>query len=97
MFCFVFAFLGLPLWHVEVSRLAAESKLQLLAYTTATPDLSRMCDLHRSSPQGRILNLLSEVLMDSSQVCYCRATTGTPVISNFRVHASFPNILIHFY
>ena len=55
-----------------------EVELQLLAYTTATAmrDLSRVCDLHYSSQQHWILNLLSKardgtcVLMDPNQVCY---------------------------
>ena len=44
------------------SRLAAESELHLLAYTTATaiPDLSRVCDLHHGSSQHRILSPLSK-------------------------------------
>ena len=53
-----------------------ESELQLLAYTTATatPDASRICDLHHGSWQGRILNPVSEArdqtrfLMDTSEV-----------------------------
>jgi len=46
------------------------------ATTTAMPDLSRVCDLHHSSQQPRILNPLSEardricVLMDTSGVSY---------------------------
>ena len=40
-FIFIFFFLGLHLQHMEVPRLAIESELQLLDYTTATatPDL----------------------------------------------------------
>jgi len=59
---FLFCFLGLNPWHMEVPRLGVESKLQLLVYTTATAtqDLSRICDLHHSSQQHRILNPLSE-------------------------------------
>ena len=60
---------------MEVSRLGVESELQLLAYTTATAmwDLSSICDLHHSSGQRQIINLLSKardqtlVLMDTSQ------------------------------
>ena len=50
--------------HLEVPRLGAESELQLPAYTTATatPDPSRICDLHYSSGQRRILYPLSEGL-----------------------------------
>ena len=53
LFCFVFVFLGLHLWRMEVPRLRVES-----AYTTATPtwNPSRICDLHHSSQQRRILN-----------------------------------------
>ena len=61
---------------MEVPRLGVESELQLPAYTTATatPDPSRICNLHHSSQQYQILNPLSEakdrthILMDISQV-----------------------------
>ena len=64
---------------MEVPRLGVESELQLLAYITTTEmqDLSHICDLHHSSLQCHILNLLSEVrnrteiLMNPSQVPYC--------------------------
>ena len=48
-----FFFLWLYLLHVEVPRLGFKSELQLPAYATATaiPDLSRVCDLHRSLRQ----------------------------------------------
>ena len=57
-----FAFLGLHSQHMEVSRLGVESELQLLAYitATATPDPSQVCNLHHSSWQCWILNLLSK-------------------------------------
>ena len=50
MFVFVFVFLGLHLWHVEVPRLEVKSELQLLASTTATAmqNLSCICNLHHS-------------------------------------------------
>ena len=59
-----------------VPRLGVELKLQLLAYatTTATPNLSCVCDLHHSSWQHPVLNPLSKardetcILMDISQV-----------------------------
>ena len=38
-------FLGPHLWHTEVLRLGVESELQLQVYTTATLDLSCICDL----------------------------------------------------
>ena len=49
----LFVFLGPHPWHMEVPMLGIKSELQLPAYTTATtmPDLSRVCDLHRSSQQ----------------------------------------------
>ena len=62
------------LWHMAVPRPGVESELQLSAYTTATPDPSRICNLHHSLHQHRILNPLSEardwtlILMDTSWV-----------------------------
>ena len=61
---------------MEVVRPEVESKLQLLAYTTATamPDLSHICNLQHGSRQLRILNPLSDardrtrILMDPSRV-----------------------------
>ena len=69
---------------MEVPRLAVESELQLLAYTTATavPDLSCVCDLHHSSWQHQILNPLGEnrdwtcILMDTSRVCNLLSHNG---------------------
>ena len=57
-----FAFLGLHLPHMEVPRLGVEWELQLPVYTTAIarPDSSRICDLHHSSWQCRILDPRSE-------------------------------------
>ena len=47
--CF-FVFLGPLPWHMEIPRLGVQSELKPPAYTTATatPDLSRVCDLHHS-------------------------------------------------
>ena len=61
-FCFVFCFLGLHGWHMEVPSLGIESELQLLAYTTAIamPGPSRLCDLHHSSLPHWVLNPRSE-------------------------------------
>ena len=75
---FFFVFLGPHPQHMEVPRPEVESELQLPACPTATamPDRSRICDLHRSSRQCRILNPLSEgrdptcVLMDTSRICF---------------------------
>ena len=83
-FFFFLIFLGPHLWHMEVPRLAVESELQLLAYTTAMPDPSRVCQLYHSSQQHWILNPLNEardrthILMDTSQVCFHWAMAGSP-------------------
>ena len=55
-----FSFLWLHLWHTEVPGLGVEVKLQATATVRATPDPSRICDLHRSLWQHGILNPLSE-------------------------------------
>ena len=70
------AFKGPHLWHMEVPRLGAQPELQLPAYTpaTATRDPSRICNLHHSSGQHRILNPRSKardwtcILVDISRV-----------------------------
>ena len=72
---------------MDIPRLGVELELPLLAYTTATAtgDSSHVCNLHHSSRPHRILNPLSEardqthLLMDTSWVCYHRATRGTPL------------------
>ena len=75
-FC-LFFFLGPLPRRMEVPRLGVQLKLQPLAYTRATamPDPSRVCDLHHSSQQRRILNILSKArdrtgnLMVPSRIC----------------------------
>ena len=72
-------FLGLHLRHMELPRLGVQWELQPPAYTIAiaTQDLSRPCDLHHSSQQRQILNLLSKtrdqtrVLMDAVRFANC--------------------------
>ena len=67
-----------------VPRLGVKLELKLPAYTTttATQDLSSVCDLRHSSRQHRILNPLSEArdrthnLMVTSQICFCCAIMG---------------------
>ena len=79
-------FWGLHPRHMEVARVGVKSELQLPAYATdtATQDLSRIFDLHRSSQQSQILNPLSKgkvrirVLMDASWIHHWWAMTGTP-------------------
>ena len=86
-----FLLLGLYLWHIEVPRLGVKLELQLPvdSTNTATWEPSCICDLQHSSQQCQILNPLSEakgwtcVLMDTSQVHYHWAATGTPTL-NFK-------------
>jgi len=62
-FFFVFLlFLGPLPRHMEVPRLGVQSELQSPAYAraTATQDPSRVCNLHHSSRQRRIVNPLSK-------------------------------------
>ena len=87
--------LGLHLWHMEVSGLGVNLELPAYTTATATPDPSHVCNLHHSSWQLGILNLLSKardwtlVLLDTSRICYCWATTGTPAASYFTWTCSF--------
>ena len=66
-----FFFLRLHQRHMEVPGLGVDSEPQLLAYATATPDSSHICDLHHSLWQCQVLNPLSEardgtrILLDS--------------------------------
>ena len=87
--CFCFCFSGPHPEHMEVPNLGVEAlELQLRTYTTttatATPDPSHAWDLHHSSWQHRIPHPLSKprdgthILMDTSQIHFCCATTGTP-------------------
>ena len=70
---FFFGFLGLHLWHMEVSRLGVELELQLLAYATAmaTQEQSRIYNLHHSSQQHQILNPLRPRVEPSSLRMLC--------------------------
>ena len=80
---------------MEVPRLGVQPELQLLAYTTATttPDPSSVCDLHHSSRQRRILNLLSEAsdrtrnLTVPSWIRFHCTTMGTPG-TFFKIHCN---------
>ena len=75
-FFFLFSFLGLHLWHMEVPRLGVELELQqsASAIATATWVPSQVFNQHHSSWQCQILSLLSEgrdqthILMDASLV-----------------------------
>ena len=83
---------------MEVPRLGVESELQLPVYITARAmsDLKCACDLHHSSQQRQILNPPSEardltcVCMDTSQIHFHWAATGTPKHLNLiQFHKSF--------
>ena len=86
-FFLTFCFLGPYPRHMKVPRLGVESELQLQAYTTATTmwDPSCICGLCISSRQCLIRDPLSEardrtrILMDTSQIRFCRAIIGTPL------------------
>ena len=64
-----------------------ELLLPAYATTTAIPDPSCIFDLHHSSRQHQILNPLSQArdrtdnLMVPSRICFCCATTGTPILN----------------
>ena len=76
---------------MEVPRLGVESELQLTAYTTATatPDPSRICNLHHSSRKRQILNPLSKardqthIFMDTSGILNPLSHHGNAKIDNF--------------
>ena len=67
---------------MEVPRLGVESRLQLVAYATATEvrDLSHVCSLPHSSQQCQVPDPLSKardgarILMDTSRIRFCCAT-----------------------
>ena len=80
---FFFFFLGPHPWYMEVPRLEVELELQLLAFATAArselplqliPQLMAVLD---PNPL-RGARDRTHILMDTSWVCYRRATTGTP-------------------
>ena len=83
---FFLLFLGPLPRHMEVPRLGVESELQPPAYARAraTRDPSRVCNLHHSSRQRRILNPQARPGTEPATswflvgfVNHC-ATTGTP-------------------
>ena len=61
-FLFVCLFFVFCHFRAMLEAYGSSQELLLLAYAraTATPDLSRICDLHHSSRQCQILNPLSE-------------------------------------
>ena len=84
---FIYLFiLQLHLQHMEVPRLGVKSELQLLAYTTvtATPDPSRICDLHCSSDNTRSLTEWQQGLNPDPHR-YCRVLNLLSHNQNFRI------------
>ena len=76
-FCFVlFLFFRAAPVAYGSPQAGGKSESQLPAYTTATPDLRRVCDLYHSSWQHWILNRLSRarvqtrILIDTNHVHY---------------------------
>ena len=77
---------------MEVPMLGVTSQLRLPVYATATatPDPSRISDLHHSSWHRQILDPLSEardqthILMDASWIHFLCATMGTPYMVSFK-------------
>ena len=94
LFFVFFFFRAIPLCHMQVPRLGAESQLQLPSYTTATamPELSHVCNLHQAHGNTEwILNPLSKarnqtcILMDTSWFLNPLSHNGNsnvPLISN---------------
>ena len=80
---YLFCFLGPHPQHMEVPKLGVRSELQLLAYATATPEPSQVCNLHHSSWQRWIPDPLSKardqthILMDTSQIGFRCTANGT--------------------
>ena len=99
MLFFSFLFLGLHLWHMEVPRPGVKSELQLLAYTTATQDLSHICNLHHSSGNTRSLTHWARLGIEPTSSWILSGfitqwvTTGTPYFSFSIAFILFFNIL----
>ena len=84
------------LQHMAVPRIGVQSEPQLPAYAgaSASPDSSRVCDLHHGSWQRRIPNLLSEArdqtcnIMVPSWIRFRCATMGTLLTTFFKLKYS---------
>ena len=75
---------------MERPRLWGQNAATAAGYTTATAtrDPTRIYDLYHSSWQLQILNPLiqardqTHVLVNTSRICFCCATTGTPFFTS---------------
>ena len=94
-FIYLFFFAGAHPGHMEIPRLkqGLELELQLQAYATATAmqDPSRVCDLHHSSQQCRILNPLSRVKNPASS---CFVTTAPQLELPFQFYFHIKNTCV---
>ena len=83
-FFFFFLFVFCPFRATPAAYGGSQARGLTEATAVATPDPSRVCNLHHSLQQRRILNSLSKVkdgtcnLMVPGQIRFCCATTGTP-------------------
>ena len=92
-FFWSFVFLGPHLWYVEAPKLGVKSELQLPVYTTAkaTPDPSRVCDLHLSSRQ-RQLPVYTTAKATPDPSCVCDLYTSTHGNARSLTHGVRPGI-----
>ena len=84
-FFFFFVFLGAPVAYGDSqARGQIGTVAASLHHSRSNVDPRYICDLHHSSQQCQILNLLSEArdqthnLIVPSWICFCCTTTGTP-------------------
>ena len=90
--------------EVPVPGVRSDLQLQVTAIATATPDPSRIHDLHHSFEQCRILNSLNKAREWTHRlyVRFCRATTRTPMLQNVLTkllpfYQQFHTLLFSFY
>jgi len=99
---FLFVFLGPQPGAYENSLARDPIGAVTPAYSTATatPDLSCVCNLHHSSQQCQILNLLSKtrdwtcILMDASHVHFHWTRMGTPPVFSFYLQS---NLIVYIF
>ena len=92
-FFFFFGSLGPCLWYMEVPRLGVEPELLACVTAKATPDPSRVFNLHRSTQQHQIFNPPREtkdwthILMDTSRAGNHWATAGNLLMNFINWHS----------